>query len=105
MVGGAVTQTAVIPGMACGYLSAVGGFRDLAAQLGALGVADTRNAVDSVHGVLAAYPRQWLLLFDNAPDRASVEEFLPQRYRSSGSGVVDDAVQRDRRTLDRQRTP
>ena len=52
------------------------GFRDLAAQLGALGVAD-RDVVDSVHGVLAAYPRQWLLLFDNAPDRASVEAFLP----------------------------
>jgi hypothetical protein len=60
------------------------GFRDLAAQLGALGMADTRNPVDSVHGVLAAYPQQWLLLFDNASDRASVEAFLPP----GGQGLV-----------------
>jgi Tetratricopeptide repeat len=60
------------------------GFRDLAAQLGVLGMADTREPVDSVHGVLAAYPQQWLLLFDNAPDRASVEAFLPP----GGQGLV-----------------
>ena len=31
----------------------------------------------SVHGVLAAYPAGWLLVFDNAPDRASVQALLP----------------------------
>src|SRR6516164_5631037 len=53
------------------------GFGQLAAQLGARDVADTRDPVASVHGVLAAFPHPWLLIFDNAPDRASVEAFLP----------------------------
>jgi len=53
------------------------GFGQLAAQLGARDVADTRDPVASVHGVLAAFPDEWLLIFDNAPDRASVEAFLP----------------------------
>ena len=53
------------------------GFGQLAAQLGARDVADTRDPVASVHGVLAAFPYAWLLIFDNAPDRASVEAFLP----------------------------
>jgi hypothetical protein len=53
------------------------GFGQLAAQLGARDVADTRDPVASVHGVLAAFPGAWLLIFDNAPDRASVEAFLP----------------------------
>jgi Tetratricopeptide repeat len=53
------------------------GFGELAAQLGARGVLDVRDPVASVHGVLAAYPREWLLVFDNAPDRASVGAFLP----------------------------
>jgi hypothetical protein len=53
------------------------GFGQLAAQLGAWDVADTRNPVASVHGVLAAFPHAWLLIFDNAPDQASVEAFLP----------------------------
>jgi hypothetical protein len=53
------------------------GFGQLAAQLGARDVADTRDPVASVHGVLAAFPHAWLLIFDNAPDRASVEAFLP----------------------------
>ena len=30
-----------------------------------------------MHGVLAAYPADWLLIFDNAPDRASVAAFVP----------------------------
>jgi hypothetical protein len=54
-----------------------GGFGQLAAQLGARDVADTRDPVASEHGVLAAFPHAWLLIFDNAPDRASVEAFLP----------------------------
>ena len=53
------------------------GYGQLAAQLGARDVADTRDPVASVHGVLAAFPDQWLLVFDNAPDRVSVEAFLP----------------------------
>ena len=31
----------------------------------------------AVHGVLAASPAPWLLVFDNAPDRASVARFVP----------------------------
>ena len=54
-----------------------GGFGQLAAQLGARDVVDTRDPVASVHGVLAAFPDEWLLIFDNAPDRASVQAFLP----------------------------
>jgi hypothetical protein len=54
-----------------------GGFNELAAQLGARNVVDTRDPVASVHGVLAAFPDEWLLIFDNAPDWASVQAFLP----------------------------
>ena len=43
------------------------GFGELAAQLGA---ADRGDPVAAVHGVLAASPAPWLLIFDNAPDRA-----------------------------------
>ena len=46
------------------------GFGELAAQLGAGAMGG--DPVASVHGVLAAYPAEWLLVFDNAPDRASV---------------------------------
>ena len=40
--------------------------RELAAQLGAREVVDARDPVASVHGVLAAFPAGWLLVFDNA---------------------------------------
>jgi Tetratricopeptide repeat len=53
------------------------GFSELAAQLGARGLADTRDPVASVHAVLARFPELWLVIFDNAADRASVEAFLP----------------------------
>ena len=53
------------------------GFAELAAQLGARDLADVRDSVASVHAVLAAYPAEWLLVFDNAQDRASVAAFLP----------------------------
>jgi hypothetical protein len=53
------------------------GFSDLAAQLGARDLMDARDPVASVHGVLAAFPAGWLLMFDNIPSRASVERFLP----------------------------
>jgi hypothetical protein len=57
------------------------GFARLAAQLGAREVIDARDPVASVHGVLAAYTAAWLLVFDNAPDRAAVEAFLPPAGR------------------------
>jgi hypothetical protein len=50
------------------------GFGELAAQLGAQ---DSGDPVAAVHTILADYPAGWLLIFDNAPDRASVERFLP----------------------------
>jgi hypothetical protein len=53
------------------------GFAELAAQLGDQDLPDTRDPVASAHAVLAASPANWLLVFDNAPDRAAVEPFLP----------------------------
>ena len=50
------------------------GFGELAAQLG---VADRGDPVAAVHAVLAASQAPWLLVFDNAPDRASVVPFAP----------------------------
>lgn len=52
-------------------------FGELAAQLGARDLADTRDPVASVHAVLAYFPATWLLVFDNASDQASIAEFLP----------------------------
>jgi hypothetical protein len=57
------------------------GFGELAAQLGARDVLDTRDPVASAQRVLAVFPAKWLLVFDNAPDRASVEAFLPPAGR------------------------
>jgi Tetratricopeptide repeat len=59
-------------------------FAVLAAQLGAREVVDARDPVASVHAVLARAEAGWLLVFDNAPDRASVERFLPP----AGNGRV-----------------
>jgi len=53
------------------------GFAELAAQLGAQGLADARDPVVSVHAVLARFPAPWLLIFDNAADLTSVAAFLP----------------------------
>jgi hypothetical protein len=50
------------------------GFGELAAQLGA---ADGGDPVAAVHAVLADGAAPWLLVFDNAPDRASVAAFVP----------------------------
>jgi Tetratricopeptide repeat len=50
------------------------GFGELAAQLDAAARGDP---VASVHSVLADSPAPWLLVFDNAPDRASVAPFVP----------------------------
>jgi len=52
-------------------------FAVLAAQLGAREVVDPRDPVASVHAVLARQQAGWLVLFDNAPDRASVAPFVP----------------------------
>ena len=54
---------------------------ELAAQLAERDVADPRDPVASVHAVLAACPGQWLLVFDNAIDEASVRRFLPPAGR------------------------
>jgi hypothetical protein len=56
-------------------------FARLAAQLGAREVVDARDPVASVHGVLAAFPAEWLLLFDNAPGQQAVQAFLPPAGR------------------------
>jgi hypothetical protein len=50
------------------------GFGELAAQLGA---AEGGDPVAAVHTVLAASSVPWLLVFDDAPDRATVARFLP----------------------------
>lgn len=52
-------------------------FAVLAAQLGARELVDPRDPVASVHAVLARQTAEWLLIFDNAPGRASMERFLP----------------------------
>jgi Tetratricopeptide repeat len=52
-------------------------FAVLAAQLGARDLADARDPVAAVHAVLARAPAGWLAVFDNVPDLASVEAFLP----------------------------
>jgi hypothetical protein len=53
------------------------GFAELATQLGAGDLADTRDPVASVHAVLATFPAPWLLIFDSAADMASLAAFLP----------------------------
>jgi Tetratricopeptide repeat len=53
------------------------GFDELAAQLGAWDLDHIRDAVTSVHTVLAKFPAPWLLIFDNASDPGTVEAFLP----------------------------
>ena len=52
-------------------------FAVLAAQLGAREVVDPRDPVASVHAVLARPEAGWLVVFDNVPDRAAVERFVP----------------------------
>ena len=52
-------------------------FAVLAAQLGARDLVDPRDPVASVHAVLARQEAGWLLVFDNAPDRTSMEPFVP----------------------------
>jgi hypothetical protein len=54
---------------------------DFATLQSQLGIHDPPNAVASVHGVLATYPAEWLLIFDNAPSLAAIEAFLPPAGR------------------------
>jgi hypothetical protein len=56
-------------------------FGELAALLSDRDLFDARDPVAVVHGVLAVYTRGWLLVFDNAPDRASVAPFVPPAGR------------------------
>jgi Tetratricopeptide repeat len=53
------------------------GFGELAAQLGVRSVLDVGNPVAQVHAALAAHPGQWLLIFDNAPSVAVIQDLLP----------------------------
>jgi tetratricopeptide (TPR) repeat protein len=57
------------------------GFGELAAQLGTRDLVDARDPVASVHGALAAFPAEWLLIFDNAPNPGSLMAFLPPAGR------------------------
>lgn len=59
-------------------------FGNLAAQLGIRDLFDSSDPVTRVHGLLASYPGNWLLVFDNAPDPSSLQAFLPP----AGSGQV-----------------
>ena len=52
-------------------------FAVLAALLGVREVVDPRDPVASVHAVLARAEAGWLVVFDNVPDRAAVEPFVP----------------------------
>jgi hypothetical protein len=54
------------------------GFGELAAQLG---IQDGGDPVAAVHGMLAASPAPWFMVFDNAPDRALVAPFVPPAGR------------------------
>ena len=56
-------------------------FGELAAQLGAREPVDMRDPVASVHAVLARAGSPWLIVFDNVPERASVQRFVPPAGR------------------------
>jgi Tetratricopeptide repeat len=67
-------------------------FARLAAQLGAREVVDARDPVASVHGVLAAFPAGWLVVFDNAPGKEAVQPFLPPAGRGRVLITTQSAV-------------
>jgi hypothetical protein len=62
------------------------GFAELAAQLGARDVADTRDPVVSVHGVLAAYPGEWLFGLRQRPRPGSRGDVLAPGWEWAGPG-------------------
>ena len=71
-------KTGVIWHLAAGEATVLtAGFAELAGRLGMRELLDGRDPVESVHGVLAAFPGHWLLLFDDAPDMAAIEAFVP----------------------------
>jgi Domain of unknown function (DUF4062)/Tetratricopeptide repeat len=59
-------------------------FGELAALLGPGRPTDVGDPVAQVHSMLAVIPGQWLLVFDNAQDEASVQNVLPP----AGNGRV-----------------
>ena len=67
-------------------------FARLAARLGARDVVDARDPVASVHGVLAAFPAGWLVVFDNAPGQEAVQRFLPPAGRGRVLITTQSAV-------------
>jgi hypothetical protein len=67
-------------------------FGELAARLAGRDMGDARDPVALVHGMLAVYSAEWLLVFDNVPDWASVQEFLPPAGR--GRVVVTSRYRR-----------
>jgi Tetratricopeptide repeat len=46
-----------------------------------LGIRDRTDVVASVHSMLASYPEEWLLIFDNVRDHDEIEPFLPPTGR------------------------
>jgi hypothetical protein len=60
------------------------GLAELAAQLGTGGAAGGGDPMAGVHSALAAYPGEWLLIFDNALGQGEVRAFLPP----AGNGRV-----------------
>jgi Tetratricopeptide repeat len=57
------------------------GFGHLAAQLSRRDLLDAGDPVAQVHGALAAYPGEWLLIFDNAPGWEAVQGKIPPAGR------------------------
>jgi hypothetical protein len=53
----------------------------LAAELGSRDLLAIDDPVARVHGMLAACPEDWLLIFDNAPDPAALRGVLPPKGR------------------------
>jgi hypothetical protein len=60
------------------------GFGELAARLDIGRAAASGDPVAAVHTALAAYPGEWLLIFDNAPGQGPVRAFFPP----AGNGRV-----------------
>jgi hypothetical protein len=54
-----------------------GGVRGAGRTVRRAGLADARDLVAAAHAALAAAGTWWLLVFDDATDRASIEPFLP----------------------------
>ena len=62
------------------------GFAELAAQLGIQDLTANQDPLASVHAVLAASPAGWLLVFDNAPERAAMAAVLAAGRAGAGAG-------------------